>query len=143
MLSGAGSQLGAEGVRVMGRVVGDGGKLDATSQHVTRQVTRYAIARDLAEVDRQWHTPLNVLQIISLYKLTNCFSNHASWGALHGFKVFSIDNNIDNIETGVSLYSSWSTGYVLHETGVMVNVATYCYGPYYLSALLLIPLPLF
>ena len=127
----------------MGRVMGNGGKLDATSQHVTRQVTRYAIARDLVEVDRQWHTPLNVLRIISLYKLTDCFSNHISWGVLHGFKVFSIENNIDNIETGVSLYSSWSTGYVLHKTGVMVNVATYCYGPYYLSALLLIPLPLF
>ena len=42
-------------------VVVDGGKLDATSQRVTRQVTRYAIARDLVEVDRQWHTPLTLL----------------------------------------------------------------------------------
>ena len=75
----------------MGRVMGNGGKLDTTSQHVTRQVTRYAIARNLVEVDRQWHTPLNVLRVISLYKLTDCFSNHASWGALHGFKVFSIE----------------------------------------------------
>ena len=30
-LAGAGSQLGAEGVRAMGRVVGDGGKFDMTS----------------------------------------------------------------------------------------------------------------
>ena len=37
----------------------------------------------------------------------HCFSNHTSWRALHGFKVFSIENSVDNIETGVGLYLSW------------------------------------
>ena len=98
----------------MGRVVGDGGKLDVTSQHVTRKVTRYSVARDSVEVERQWCTPLNVLGITSLYKPTDCFSNHTSWRALHGFKVFSIENSVDNIETGVGLYSSWVLDVSLH-----------------------------
>ena len=69
--------------RSHGESRGDGGKLDATSQHITRLVTRRPTACDLVQVERQWRTALDAFKVTSLYKPTGCCTNHTSRGAIH------------------------------------------------------------